>query len=284
MNGVIATIIAMFLLMWGCAFCVTPNKTQRSYGSTVVSAGPASEGFDLKALPALVKNVSSAEELERKLNEPGGINNLDLDGDNRVDFIKVTEYGNKKDQFGFSLTAEPAKGEVQEIATVEILKDDSASQAHVRVAGNQQVYGPNTYYRSSFGLGEMLLLGYLLSPHTFYRPAWGYGYYPSYYRPYSMVGNNVYRDRGRNYYGYTRSGSSYRVNKVQPSNLRSTSINSPNAGKTASTGISRSLSNPTASQKSFRARSSSKSVGRGGFGRSGSVRGSSGRGFGGRGK
>ncbi len=74
----------------------------------------AGDGLDLKAVTGLVKEVKSGQELERKLNEKDGINNLDLNGDKKVDYISVTEFGDVEKKLGFSLTSEPVKGEVQE--------------------------------------------------------------------------------------------------------------------------------------------------------------------------
>ena len=81
----------------------------------------AADGLDLKAVGALVPKVRNAKELEEKLNAPGGINNLDLNQDGKVDYIKVSEFGDDKVK-GFSLTTEPVAGEIQEIASIEIQK------------------------------------------------------------------------------------------------------------------------------------------------------------------
>ncbi len=287
MNGIVVTIIVMFMMMWGCATCITSssrtvNQPVNETNVTVIG-GPASEGLDLKAVGELVKTVKSAEEFEKELNKDGGVNNLDLNNDNTTDFISVTEYGNQKDQFGFSLTTEPEKGEVQEVANIEIIKGEK--EAQVQVSGNEQIYGSGHHYSYSHSSpGTWLLMGYLLGNHSFYRPSWGYGYYPSYYRSYSTRPYDRYRSSMSSY----TSNSSYRRVSSLP---RQTSIANPNAGKSASKGITRSLAKPSAAQKSFQARAATKPTRSGGFGRpassssSSSVRNrSSSRGFGGRGK
>ncbi len=277
MNGTVVAIIVMFLLMWGCATCVTPSKKVSSTSTettTVISS--AADGLDLKALGEVVGNVSSAEELEREINKPNGINNMDLNDDGQVDFISVTEYGNEQGEHGFSLTTEPAKGEVQEVANIEIIKEQE--QARVQVRGNQQIYGSGHNYGMVYGLGGFLLASYLFRPHPYYMPPYGYGSYPGYYSTYSTVPHRSYRGRV--------GGMGSSASRMPAGSLKSTSLNNPNQGKVAQTGIKKSLANPTASQKSFYTRNASKSVGKGGFGRSGNtVRGkSSSRSFGSRGK
>ena len=82
--------------------------------TTMVSAA---DGLDLKAVAEVLKDCKDAESLEKKLNASGGVNNLDLDENGKVDYIRVTEYGDK-DNRGFSLSVELEKGEEQEIATM----------------------------------------------------------------------------------------------------------------------------------------------------------------------
>ena len=259
------------------------NIATSSDQTTAVFNEAAADGLDLQAVTELVKKASSGEELEKQLNRPEGINNLDLDADGKVDFIKVTEYGNKE-AYGFSLTAEPESGEEQELATIEITREEE--QAQIQVVGNHGVYGHDHAYRSSVGIGTLLLWSYLLSPHPFYVSPWRYGYYPSYYSPYHSVGRNVYTTRTRTITQNTT------INKLSSSQIKNTGLQSPNKGKVASKGIKKSLANPTQTQKQFRARTTTKTVKSGGFGsktgsssKSSSVRGSSSsRGFGGSGK
>ncbi|MBW2647828.1 MAG: hypothetical protein JRE23_16990 [Deltaproteobacteria bacterium] len=147
----------------------------------------AAEGLDLKSLTEVVKKVNSAEDLEKQLNDPGGINNLDLTEDGKVDFISVAEYGNKKDAYGFSRTVEPADGESQEIASIEIAKE--GDNADIEVRGNEQIYGSGHYYHGYHPIGSFLMWSYLMRPHGYYMSPWYRGYYPGYYRSYVPVGS-----------------------------------------------------------------------------------------------
>lgn len=237
--------------------CEDPPPPLPSYGSVnITSSLEASDGLDLQAVGDLVKHAKDAKDLERLLNQKGGVNNLDLNDDGKVDFIRVTEYGDDKTK-GFSLTAEPAEGEVQELATIEIEKSADDQQANVYVSGNEQIYGHNQHYRSSHMLSTMLLYHYMFRPHPFYMSPFHYGYYPRYYgMGYGRVSHVSYITRTRS---TVRSSGSARVAN------RKSSIKSPNRGRTAKSGIRASMRNPSASQRSFRTRKAGPSKRSGGF-------------------
>ncbi len=251
-----------FLLLVLLSICNKSDRRSRytsaeQYDVTVQTIIPASEGLNLIAVGELLKKAKDAEEFERLLNSPdNGVNNLDLNEDGKVDYIYVTEYGDDRVK-GFSLTTQPAPGETQEVATIEIEK--SGSDANVQIRGNEQIYGQNNYYHSRFGLTDMLILGWLFRPHSLYASPWGYGRYPSYYRQPSVRPYNDYR---RNV-SRTTGGSSF--TSSTRSSVSST-VKSPNAGKSAAS-IKAPLKNPTSSQKQFQARNPSKQVKSSGFGR-----------------
>ncbi|KAA3615682.1 MAG: hypothetical protein D8M58_15930 [Calditrichaeota bacterium] len=264
MNENIFKYLAIFffvIVIW--SFCSDSNERQDEYYDVnVQTMVPAAEGLDLKAVGGLLKKAETAEDLEQLLNSPAqGVNNLDLNADGKVDYINVTEYGTEKIK-GFSLSTEPAAGEVQELATIEVEKT-SDSQAQMQIQGNEQIYGRNHYHHSSFGLTDMLIMGYLFRPHGFWGSPYGYGRYPGYYSSYNTMSRSDYSNRTRT----NTSGSSFRSSNS--SNLSSTA-KSPNAGKSAKS-VKAPLRNPTSSQKSFQAKNKTSSRSRsGGFGRSSS--------------
>ena len=249
-------VLFIVIALWG--IFRSPRKQPDQYNVNVTSIAPAADGLDLRALGGLVKKARDAEQFERLLNDSKeGINNLDLDQDGNVDYIKVTEYGNEQAR-GFSLTAEPAVGEEQEVATIEVEKL-ADGQAQVEVHGSSQIYGHNHYYHSRFSLTDALLLGYLFRPHSLYASPWHYGHYPSYYSSYPQRPVGEYRQTAG------RAAGSWNGQRASSSTLRNT-VTSPNQGKTAKS-IKAPLRNPTASQKQFQARQT-KSVRSGGFGKS----------------
>jgi hypothetical protein len=268
----IAVVLSVYFL-W-----VVFLKDSDEYNVNVQTSVSASDGLNLKTIGPLLKTAKDAEDLEKLINDPSqGVNNLDLNEDDKVDYINVTEYGEGENR-GFSLTTDMGEGQVQEIATIQIEK--MGEDANVQIQGNQSIYGQNHYYHNRMpGIGTYLLMSYMFRPHPFYRSPWGFGYYPSYYRSYGRVSSRSYNSRvsgqSRNS-GYSQSKSSKMSSKVT----------SPNKGMSSSK-IKAPLKNPTTSQKSFQKRNPSKRARSGGFGRSsrGSVkRSSSGRSRGGFGR
>ena len=200
------------------------------------------DNLNLQALGELVKNSTSAQDIEDKLNSPNSINNLDLDNDGKVDYIKVTEYGNGNTR-GFSFTVDLANNQSQEIATIEI--NQGSSNAQMNIQGNQQLYGNNGYYNSNYSLTDLMIMSYLFRPHPLYYSPYHYGYYPRAYRPYAYVPYNSYRSR------VSTTTRTTRITRTSTP-TRST-ITSPNATKTSSlvTSRAKSMAAPTRSQKSF---------------------------------
>jgi len=143
---------------------VNDNNT----GDVIVTPEVANLGDDLnlQALGEMVKSSQNAEDLENKLNQPNSINNLDLDGNGSVDYINVTEYGQDASR-GFSFTVDLGNGQKQEIATIEMQKGQG-DQAIMNINGNQNLYGNNGYYSSSYLMRDLLIWHYLYQPHPYY--------------------------------------------------------------------------------------------------------------------
>jgi hypothetical protein len=258
MKNYFVPVLIFFVFIWALKGINSGQQSRGSdYNVTVTVDSDAKDGLDLEALIELVKKGKNAKDIESKLNNPGGINNLDLDEDGKVDFIKVTEYGNKKDAYGFSFTVELEGNEEQEIAEIEI--DKEGDNANISARGNEQVYGQNHYYRGHHPITTFLLWSYLIRPHPFYYSPFGYGRYPGYYRSYSPVSRSVYRSNARN---LTRNSTTQKMSTAPKSRLTN-----PNKGKFANSGIKKSLANPTSTQKQFTARNRAKNIKSGGFGR-----------------
>jgi hypothetical protein len=235
------------------------HRDEGNTNVTINANSDLSKGLDLVALGEMLKKTKDAKTLEEELNKEGSINNVDLDGDGKIDYLKVTEYGSGNER-GLSITDEVKKGEVQEIATVQIAKDaNNDKQANVDIQGNQDIYGPSANYHSSFTFTDFLLMSYLFSPHPYYYSPWGWGYYPGWYRPMIVMPYGAYHNRMQ---------TVTTTSTMRRSAATSTHITSPNAGKSSSTALSRSVNSPMHSQKSFSAREQNKPVGHGGFGKS----------------
>jgi hypothetical protein len=161
------------LLTGGCFACSSsrpapqPVVAPPAKPSTVTATSNVpGQGLDLQALIGLTKQAKDAESLERLLNQPGSINNLDLDEDGQVDYIRVQEYGGGNTK-NFSFVALLKGGQEQEVANLVIEQTPGQPEATVQVQGHPAVYGPNVYYSAALPIATALFLAWALAP----RPA-----------------------------------------------------------------------------------------------------------------
>jgi hypothetical protein len=259
--------LTSLLLIVGSIFLLScGSDTKHSNASITVKndAGLSTgDGLDLVAVGEIIKQSANAEAIEAELNKTGGINNLDLNEDGKVDYINVQEFG-EGNVTGFSLTTSLSEGDVQEIATIEIDVNKGTQQADVHIAGNQDMYGSNGHYQSSYNSSNMLLMAYLLRPHSYYyhRPYYP-GYYPSHYHSYRSVPRATYQTRTRS---VTRTST---VKKSTPSSVasRKSTVKSPNANKSSKTVKKNSVANQTKSKRSLQTANNKASNKGGGFGK-----------------
>jgi hypothetical protein len=213
-------------LMVVAASC-SQNPPQQN-NVTIQSSGPA--GFDVNKLAQLVKTSTDPQTLEKAINNPNNhINNLDLDKDGNIDYLKVEEPGQNQ----LDVVDDVNDADSVNVARIHIQPNQANNTADLSVQGNPNYVGYNNYYHSSFTFTDFLLLSYFLRPHPYYMPMYHYGYYPSYYT---------------------------RVRTV--TNFRPTTSSAMSSRSYRS-----SLSSPSHSQRSFSTRSS-RTVRSGGFGHS----------------
>ena len=250
-----------------------------SYAEPQAPEVAAAEGLSLLGLTALVKEVRSGQELERRLNEANSINNMDLDGNEKVDYLYVKEFGDAAQKIGYSLTAEPVKGETQEIAEITIEKN--GDRAEIQVIGSEQIYGTSAIYNDwvkverevaattqSSGSNMPRHSSYFF-PHPLWISPWYFGFYPAFYRPYPIMASPMYASRMGNY-----NTSSVKKGRNGFQSTSGKKIANPNKGKIANKGITRSLRKPTSTQKQFQA-TQKKNIRSGGFGQTSRSTGSS---------
>jgi hypothetical protein len=221
-------------------FSESDNAVPSSITSTSIVF--AKDGLDLQALTTLIKKAKNAKDLEKLLNTPGSINNLDLDKDGKVDYISITEFRDSDNQKrGLSLTVDLGKGQVQEVATIQFERDQSA--VNMLVAGNEQIYGSDENYMGGFSFTDLLIMNWLFnSTRPTYSSPYYYAHYPSYYKSYDTIDHQKYKAT------VSPIASNTQVKRVGHSSL--SSLVSPNANKVATT-IKVPLSKPTESQRLF---------------------------------
>lgn len=196
------------------------------------STGMPGDNFDLQGALNLFKESKNLEDFEKKLNsEASHVNNLDLNGDNKIDYIRVID---KKDgnSHAVLLQIPVNKKENQDIAAI-VIEKKSDKEAQLQIIGNETIYGEETIMepidekeiKKSSGPATLSApvivfvnvwywpcVQYIYDP--FYDPWYSpyyWDYYPSWWYPWPPVYYHVYYQRMYYYHGWCQYTPYYHV-------------------------------------------------------------------------
>ena len=165
------------------------------------------EDLDLYAVLDLFEQSENLEEFEKALNdEEQGINNLDLNENGEVDYIKVDETIEENTHL-IILQVEIEEGEFQDVATIEIEKN-SDDEYTVQAVGTEELYGedyivePVTEESSStttvVHVHTWPVVLVLFRPgYRAWRSPWLWRARPIWWRPFRPIARSTYRNRWR---------------------------------------------------------------------------------------
>lgn len=170
------------------------------------STGLPGDHFSLEGALALLKRAESPEAFEKLLNsEDTYVNNLDLNEDGDIDYIRVVDHG-EEDAHVLVLQAIISKDESQDIAVIEIEKTGE-SEAILQIIGDEDLFGEEVivepFEEESAGKGGpyetwesvRLIVNVWLWPSVryIYRPGyeiwvspWRWMHYPTWWRPWRV--------------------------------------------------------------------------------------------------
>ena len=188
------------------------------------SLGLPGDNLNLYAVLDIFQNSKTIEDFEKSLNEENTkINNLDLDNDGKVDFIKVITK-KEGENFIFILQDEIKKNDIQDVAVIFVNKDKN-KKISVQIVGDENLYGKNyvvepvskntssTVNPAYNGIETITtttvkvvnvetspVVVYLYSPvYVPYYPPYYYGFYPPYFHPWAPIYFSMYY---HNHYHY----------------------------------------------------------------------------------
>jgi len=212
-----------------------PAFSQSVADSTLL--GLPGDNLDLYAVLDLFQKSKTIEDFEKSLNlEKTAINNMDLDLDKKVDFIKVVSK-QEKDDFTFVLQIAISKTETQDVAVIFVSKDDT-KKVTMQIVGDKDLYGkdyivelketstpavtanpgykgPDTVKVVSAPatttvvvVEQAPIVQYVYSPaYVPYVPPYYYGYYPPYFAAFSVMAVGIYWGSHAHYHhGYYGGG------------------------------------------------------------------------------
>jgi hypothetical protein len=202
--------------------------------------GLPGDNLNLYAVMKLFQESETLEGFERSLNDENSrINNLDLNGDNLIDYIMVSDYvdGNVHN---IVLRVALNKNDFQDVAVFTVQKFSDGS-VQIQLIGDEALYGknyiiepiyeetPNPGYMGRPGnnvnvtvvrttpyeIAAWPLIRFIYLPdYIMWHSSWYWGYYPSYWHPwnpfywhyYYGYHYNLYHD----YYGHYHRYDHYR--------------------------------------------------------------------------
>ncbi|CAN5342813.1 hypothetical protein BH09BAC5_BH09BAC5_13810 [soil metagenome] len=185
------------------------------------SLGLPGDNLDLYGVMDLFKQSSTLEEFEKKLNDPANeVNNLDLNNDNNVDYIRVIDQKDG-DAHAFVLQVPVSATENQDVAAIELEKTGSET-ADIQIVGDEELYGADyvieadeetsTGSDAKFqGFRPVVFVNVWMWPcvRFVYAPVYvvwvspyRWAYYPSYWRPWHPVMWHVHHARVVHYHAH----------------------------------------------------------------------------------
>src|SRR5258705_1849693 len=125
-----------FLCFIFCSFFTIMTQAQSGTDST----GLPGDNFSLQGALQMFQKSSSIEEFEKLINaEDNHVNNLDLNEDGDIDYVRVIDKMDK-DVHAFILQVAVSENENQDIAVIELEKT-GAENAVIQIAGDEDIYG-----------------------------------------------------------------------------------------------------------------------------------------------
>lgn len=107
------------------------------------STGLPGDNFDLQGALAMFQKATSPEDFEKLLNtEDNNVNNLDLNEDGEIDYVRVVSKMDK-DVHVFVLQVAVSASENQDIAVIELEKTGNET-AIAQIIGDEDIYGEQT--------------------------------------------------------------------------------------------------------------------------------------------
>ncbi|UKJ06541.1 hypothetical protein [Solitalea lacus] len=252
-----------FLLLAVVIMLSLPAFSQKNSQDSIPPLGLPGDNLDLYAVLDLFQKSKTIEGFEKSLNdEKTKINNLDLNLDKKIDFIKVVTK-QKDESYSFILQVDVTKSETQDVAVI-LLDRDKNKKVSLQIVGDEELYGKdyviepkgnssitaNPGYTGENPVTENVpattvvvqsapIVQYVYSPaYVPYYPPYYYGYYPPWFGFATVMAVGIYRSN-HYYYHHGYYGGHYSHNTVVINNRNN--FNNYNNNKMRSTTVSNNM-------------------------------------------
>lgn len=214
MKAKFTSLLTMAVMAFVMTSCYAQSYTYANNGydrgvSVQATSTDISYNLDLRAVANVFADSRNLEEFERRLNDyDEGINNLDLNQDGQVDYLRVIEANKGNDRL-VVIQAVLDRDIFQDVASI-VLERRWNSRTYVQVIGDPFVYGPYYIIEPVYVYTPPIFSFFWGHAYVAWHSPYYWGYYPSYYRYYNprpvnvYVNNiNIYIDKSRNTYNYS---------------------------------------------------------------------------------
>ncbi|MBX2971582.1 MAG: hypothetical protein KF797_00620 [Flavobacteriales bacterium] len=207
---------------------VLATATTAQYSTFPDSTGLPGDGFSLSGALELFKSARDLQAFEQALNsEDNKVNNLDLDGDGQVDYIRVVGHSNGG-AHAIVMQVALSKEERQDVAVIELEKNGAAS-ATLQIRGAEELYGADVLVEPVaevdagmepskgpappelvrmyvwVNVWDWPCVGYLYGPsYVGWDSPWFWSYYPPWWRPWRPMGMHAWHRWYRTYHAWYR--------------------------------------------------------------------------------
>ncbi len=252
-------ITAILAVLFASGSAIIGQDRQEGY------LGLPGDNLNLYAVMKLFQDSKTLEEFERNLNdERSNINNLDLNNDGQVDYIKVMD-NIDGDVHNIVLQISVGPKENQDVAVFTVQRFNNG-QVQVQLTGDEELYGrdyiiepriddsmaetPNpgysgdiTYYRTTqVEIAAWPIVRFVYLPtYTRWHSTWYWGYYPSYWHPWRPFSWHYYYgyhyNWNRDYYGHYRQWHYHRYTRWNDFYYKNTRSYSPQVSHRIQTGV-----------------------------------------------
>lgn len=196
--------------------------------------GLPGDDFSLEGALDLFKRSDSLEEFERALNSPDNdVNNLDLDYDGLIDYLRVVDHA-EGDLHAIVIQAFVGRNLAQDVAVIEV-KRNRYNEAIVQIIGDENLYGTakivepypyddmvgadyRDYYYDHYSPNVFVnawlwpSVRFIFAPrYVVWVSPYYYGYYPIWYRTWRPQPRHVWRTRTIVYNNYYCAAPQYRI-------------------------------------------------------------------------
>lgn len=226
-RSIIFIIIFIFILGSGQLFSQSEED----------ATGLLGDNFSLEGALDLFKNAASLEAFEEALNEENKyVNNLDLNDDGEIDYIRV-EDNMEGDVHAIVLQALISEEETQDIAVIEVEKTGKES-ATLQIVGDEDLYGKDVFVEafeeegksegkggpsSEYKINRIIVnvwlwpsVRYIYGPsYVVYRSPFRWRVYPRAWRPWRPLSWSVYHGHRYHYTRHYHRVNTHRVIKAR---------------------------------------------------------------------